>query len=1418
MRFFGFKSLVVSTAMLIGLTAAHAARIGSPSYALVADATPTNYDLSVTGTQDWQLYDGSFTPPTEKRYGNSITLITPVTVVPPCVTEALGTGTIRSHATFSWTQGTPTSAGTNYNPNDAGFKFSGTNATVGAGVNFEQFTFAPGDTNQHAIHLYGYAANNALLNLQFSNSLAGAASVTTNVPTQLGDFDYSVTFQADHANDALTVMFTFSKTNTATTLATAGINAAAMSGPPPVGPVNWRVIADDTNFPTSDTVVAGVVFGDANFGTPPTNPATMDCSAYVNAAMNFLSANGGGTVFLPAGHYMFTNQLFIPDGVVLRGRWAPPVAGQPITNGTFLDVYANSNQFMGAGYSDTLAFVQGQGYDIGVRDLIFWYPNQNPTNPVPYPYTLVNSGAPSGNGDMKMIENITLVNSYAGMDLSKCSFQCLRGVYGTPLTTGLYIDKGNATPRFDTVSFSPDYWAGSGLPNAPTNALTKNALASYMMTNSTSIGLDIREVDGSYDQNIFLSGYHYGIRFAFGLQDNAGNPQFYQVTATNCLQALRFEATKGLQAINCTFAGTANGYGFYHTGNTNASSCYGMECYGCSFSGGQAAVYGDNNSPNNYSLDLQGCSFGGVINLGSQSTLQLIGSTFTGTGANVILNSGVQQALIAGNTNCVLSNSSAAALVLNANPVAPVIVPFFPTNYPKTRKAGTTNLFNVFTFGAKADGATDDSAAIQAAISSAGTNGGGVVFFPAGTYLVASNLVVTNGVELCGIYGGRHENKNTTGSLIEITANQGTTNAPPFITLGDRCGIRGLNLDYPNQNWPTNLQIPYPYMVQCNGGSNYLSDICAGDVYQGVDLNGAKAALVEYCFLGGLLNTYYVHNGATDCRLQNLHVKPPNWWLNGNLPPTGDAPSITIAHNINTFVAGDCTNLTIFSIFNHCAHTLFTLNGGTGQAMMLAGEELQRGYVLQTSATNGSFSFIGCGCNVTSMGDGTGECGFWLQTNFSGTVTNLAQTVSDSGCDYDLRVDNPKAQLLMDDFSPSQGRGLSNIRAAGLVQIINSSVGNRFSLDVPVGGQFICSNSFLPMMTYDSQPGYENWSTNNNNFIPNSFIAADMNESPYRQAGIALVTNNLAMIPADMYPSVGQTRDTTVRTINGWHLINGNTNFLLFVTNSAYAKGVRPSVTIEVYYLEDTDGSLTVKYDSSNGMKTGQTYMMFSTNAAWRDNSFSVSDARFSGTNVADIQLIVSNTPACDPVVGFVLISSSYLGVPTQIALPAPVAGFTATPTNGVRPLAVTFTNTSTGSITNLLWSFGDGQTTNTAARAVVAHTYQTNGTYTVSLKASGAGGSSTNTQVGLVTVVIPNPPQISSISLFNTNTLLLQGTGGPTNGGYYYWLLCSTNLSLPLNQWSIVATNPFDAYGNYSNQISLPPGAPQLFYRIQMP
>jgi len=85
------------------------------------------------------------------------------------------------------------------------------------------------------------------------------------------------------------------------------------------------------------------------------------------------------------------------------------------------------------------------------------------------------------------------------------------------------------------------------------------------------------------------------------------------------------------------------------------------------------------------------------------------------------------------------------------------------------------------------------------------------------------------------------------------------------------------------------------------------------------------------------------------------------------------------------------------------------------------------------------------------------------------------------------------------------------------------------------------------------------------------------------------------------------------------------------------------------------------------------------------------------------------------------------------------VANFTATPTSGNAPLPVTFTDTSTGTITNRFWNFGDG-TTSTSLATSVQHTYTTARTNTVQLIVSGPAGVSTNTQSNYIVVTTPSP------------------------------------------------------------------------------
>jgi PKD repeat protein len=90
-------------------------------------------------------------------------------------------------------------------------------------------------------------------------------------------------------------------------------------------------------------------------------------------------------------------------------------------------------------------------------------------------------------------------------------------------------------------------------------------------------------------------------------------------------------------------------------------------------------------------------------------------------------------------------------------------------------------------------------------------------------------------------------------------------------------------------------------------------------------------------------------------------------------------------------------------------------------------------------------------------------------------------------------------------------------------------------------------------------------------------------------------------------------------------------------------------------------------------------------------------------------------------------------GAPT-----APTANFALTPAQGTAPLAVAFTDLSTGGPTSWLWSFGDN-TTSTQANPI--HVYQSAGTYDVRLTATNAQGSNSLLRSAAVQVAAPVPP-----------------------------------------------------------------------------
>jgi len=94
------------------------------------------------------------------------------------------------------------------------------------------------------------------------------------------------------------------------------------------------------------------------------------------------------------------------------------------------------------------------------------------------------------------------------------------------------------------------------------------------------------------------------------------------------------------------------------------------------------------------------------------------------------------------------------------------------------------------------------------------------------------------------------------------------------------------------------------------------------------------------------------------------------------------------------------------------------------------------------------------------------------------------------------------------------------------------------------------------------------------------------------------------------------------------------------------------------------------------------------------------------------------------------MVKTDYITVTTD----APVADFEGTPTTGEAPLLVSFTDLSTGSIDTWSWEFGDGDS---SSEQNPEHEYLTPGNFTVSLTATGLGGSDIEVKVDYILIPV---------------------------------------------------------------------------------
>jgi hypothetical protein len=138
--------------------------------------------------------------------------------------------------------------------------------------------------------------------------------------------------------------------------------------------------------------------------------------------------------------------------------------------------------------------------------------------------------------------------------------------------------------------------------------------------------------------------------------------------------------------------------------------------------------------------------------------------------------------------------------------------------------------------GIKADGTTDDTAAIRKALDEAAKTGATVVLPPA-RYLVAGSLTIPPGVSLEGIHDAPVGQGPLTGTVILTTGGRDKEDAPALFEMGSGTMVRGLMVFYPEQV-ATDVH-PYPWTFHLQGVDGTVENLTIVNTYNGIRVGPA---------------------------------------------------------------------------------------------------------------------------------------------------------------------------------------------------------------------------------------------------------------------------------------------------------------------------------------------------------------------------------------------------------------------------------------------------------------------------------------------------------------------------------------------------------------------------------------------------
>lgn len=636
---------------------------------------------------------------------------------------------------------------------------------------------------------------------------------------------------------------------------------------------------------------------------------TTDDTTAIQAAINAAATAGGGTVYFAAGIYKISAALVLADHVSLLGAGAPfagtggsrirqVTAGQhglymattsaavgaleirnlviesTAVTGTAHGIYLHNNAsgsthfpFVSMAFRDL--FIQGfTGYGFNAESLI--------TSVLDRVTSQTNGGGFFLNGDAystgfsSVNTSVAFTSCYAngntgiGYYLLRSTYLSLHGCACDSNGNQYVVDHCNSVVL-----------AACGAEYAQTaTATTGNGFT----VQGGSTGITLVSCTTLYNQHysIYITGTSYAVTVIGFLDNDQGS---------HAVHGLKIDAGSKITQIGCIFTSADAPSGAVTVLDDGAGN---LAVQGTAYFGSTLYVESDLTlDSGNIHLTAYNALYAGANRtweIGTFGSANHLGVESSDTGdAPDIYAAGTDT-----NIDISFTPKGTGKVKVGNNPVAVTASPTFtghvtvptPTStgdaatkaYADTKQRAF--LFNVKDYGAVGNGSTDDTSAIQAAISAATTNGGGTVFLPAATYLVSS-LTLASRVTLRGDATNATTLTTTagTGDVLAYSGSAGLVNVTveDLLLSGPGTGTgNGVNVQNVGGAGNPNAYLTFNRVRAAGFGGSAFQVACA--IVSTFDTCVAQSCGVGFYLLAGGTSMSLISCYANQCTTYGYHI------------------------------------------------------------------------------------------------------------------------------------------------------------------------------------------------------------------------------------------------------------------------------------------------------------------------------------------------------------------------------------------------------------------------------------------------------------------------------------------------------------------------------------------------------------------